>query len=293
MTVMFQPSVVNQPELLKSTKFVIQTQLTKDDLARIEPLWNMSLSKSAETPNLGKINFRLTQDVTSFSGSVSLKIKAESHIFDVIFSSGNWLETLSQTFDEGFHLADHVEISALALEAQFLAALTSIEQYLGTSLSFLELSAIPFDQQQEHFPGAHFEMESETWGVTELSIIPTSSDANTMLIKLLAHYADKPTDKEDSHGAITLNGSLVANAVEITHEQLQKLRHGDGFMLNKNWVETSELNLVVANKSIATVNRNGTTFEVGEVFVKQTTKKEAAPTQKARAARRQRRERKA
>jgi hypothetical protein len=288
MTEMFKPTILSQSERRRISKFEIPLKLSKADLKTTEALWQIRLEKSADTPSLGRLHFKLAQASTSPSGRVSLKIKANNHIYYVIFSSDRWLEGLSTSFEDGFRLSDHNEIAALALEAQFLTALTAIEKHLGVSLSFLELSMpAQLEQNVELLPGASFHLNSDKWGASEISLIPTSDDASNKLIKLLAHYGHKASETIDTYKTVRLGASLVASAAQITHDQLSKLGPGDGFMLKKNWVETSTLNLVVTNKVIATITSKDTGFEVDEVFAAKPSKQPATPLPSARRARRQ------
>ncbi|MEP2783350.1 MAG: hypothetical protein ABJO67_03540 [Pseudoruegeria sp.] len=287
----FQPIILKETHDLEFAPFTIPMQLNRRDVELVEPLWKVRLNKSIETPTLGNIRFQITGNAGFDQSEITLKIKAGNHTYYVLMTSDAWLASLMETFEDGFDLEGHEDIAALALEGQFLSAITKIELYLGDTLSFVELSTSGYEDLQDFNPKAHFQMSGATWGTMEITIVPTSEAGSAALIDLITHHSVENTETKNVHKNVTLSGSLIASATEITRDQLHKLQPGDGFMINSNLVEMSSLNLVIADETIATVKKNGEAFEIQDLLVKPPTIVQAPePTRKSSRTRRRRRE---
>ena len=271
--------------------FDVPMQFSADDIALIAPLWRSAFETKFDVPAFGSVTLAASQTPSRNEDTLFLTIKVARHLFYIGFSSAEWLDTLLKAFEDDMRLADFPQAAALAFEAHLAGTLTDLEKTIGHDVTFLALSETAPDFDIENSPSAAFDITFDKLGSAQASLRGADKAAHDMLVDLLANNtAQQPATAPKTSQKIAMNASLIADAMEMSYEQLRKIQPGEGFILGAAWMAQTSFNLVVTDKVLATVNKAGGVFTIDETFVEATPKAAPTPTS-GRRARRMKRER--
>lgn len=262
------PDFVDAKRVKKAQPFQIPLRFSAEELEVIEPLWSMEFAHECKTATMGRVTFTLETKPDENDYKLFLKIEIGKHAYCVHVSSDLWLEQLQAAFEEGFVIADHPKIAALALEGEFADAIIAVEAIFDQEFKCLELSASQPEKSADDIPGTTFTVEPVDVEPFQISIVPATPEAGKAMIAMIAKGAKSEKQASTSYREVEVSASLVADVTEIPGEHLRGITVGDGFMLNANWADQASYNLVVKDKALATLARAEDNFTIDELFIK-------------------------
>ena len=280
-----------EPIIKNARRFNVPMQFSAEHVALIAPLWRGAFETNFEVPAFGPITIGASQTLSRNEDTLFLTVKVARHLFYIGFSSAEWLDTLLRAFEDGIRFADFPQAAALAFEANLAGTITQLEKIIGHDVTFLALSETTPDLDIENLPKATFDITFDKLGSAQASLRGADKAAHDMLVELLTNKTtQQPAPAPKTSQKIAMNTSLIANAMEMSYEQLRKIQPGEGFILGAAWMAQTSFNLVVTDKVLATVKKVGGVFTIDETFVENTPQAAPIPTP-GRRARRMKRER--